>query len=364
VFQTGSVDNYLRANTLDFGMRNRVINGAMVIDQRNSGAAVSAPDANLYTIDRWQAYAISNSKYTVHRDSSANTVAGFTSSLKVTSLAATSSGATDYYGIAQKIEGFNYADLRWGTANARPITLSFWVRSSLTGQFGGAVVNGAGDYSYPFSYTINSANTWEYETITIPGPTAGTWIGATNASAIQLAFNLGYGSTYTGPAGSWSANAYYNSNGSTSVVGTNGATWYVTGVQFEEGSVPTPFEYRDYGQQLSLCQRYCYVLSAANNGNAQFGFNYIFNSTTAFAYITFPILMRGSPNLTTVGTFNVNQTTSGGYTGRSVSAVTTNQMCETGGTIEMAITGGTAGGVGTLAASNNTATRLIFSAEL
>ena len=254
VFQTGSVESYLRSQTLDFGMRNRIINGAMVIDQRNAGAAVT-PTGDSYSLDRWQSRLSQSSKYTVQKDSSANTVAGFVSSLKVTSLSSYSVDASDYFAIQQPIEGFNTADLNWGTANAKTITLSFWVRSSLTGTFGGALQNDGGTYCYPFSYTINSANTWEYETITIAGPTAGSW-ATTNSASINLFFALGVGSTYSGTAGTWVATNRISATGATSVVGTNGATFYITGVQLEEGSVPTPFEYRQYGTELFLCQRY------------------------------------------------------------------------------------------------------------
>ena len=253
-FSTGSVENYLRSQTLDFGMRNRIINGAMRIDQRNSGAANTPVDTQ-YSVDRWTCRLSAAAKYNVQQDSSANTVAGFTSSLKVTSLSSYSVSASDYFIIRQLIEGNNVADLRWGTANARPVTLSFWVRSSLTGQFGGSLQNDGSDRSYPFTYTINSANTWEYETITIPGDTTGTWLTNTSAG-IKLNFGIGNGSTYSGTAGAWASGNFHSATGDTSVVGTNGATWYVTGVQLEEGSTPTSFEYRQYGTELALCQRY------------------------------------------------------------------------------------------------------------
>jgi len=254
VFQTGSVENYLRGANLDFGMRNRIINGAMVIDQRNAGAAITPTDGQ-YSVDRWGCRLTQSAKYSAQQDSSSNTVAGFASSLKVTSLSSYSVGASDNFQLQHRIEGYNFADMRWGTANARPVTLSFWVRSSLTGTFGGAVTNADGNRSYPFTYTINSANTWEYETITIPGDTSGTW-NTTNGRGLELNIGLGVGSTYSGTAGSWSSNFFISATGATSVVGTNGATFYITGVQLEEGSQPTPFEYRHFGKELNLCQRY------------------------------------------------------------------------------------------------------------
>ena len=236
------------------GMKNRIINGAMVIDQRNAGASVTVNGAAVYTVDRWQAHDTTDGAYTAQQSSTAP--AGFVKSLLLTVTSAdTSLGATQYAFLTQPIEGFNIADLGWGTANAQTITISFWVRSSLTGTFGGALRNDSGSRSYPFTYTISSANTFEYKTITITGDTTGTW-ETTNLSGILLSFGLGVGSTYSGTAGAWAAGNYLSATGATSVVGTNGATFYITGVQLEKGSTATSFDYRPYGTELALCQRY------------------------------------------------------------------------------------------------------------
>ena len=244
------------AVTPSVNMKNRIINGAMVIDQRNAGASVNGN--GVYTLDRWQAVnSLGTTKYTVQQNAGSVTPpAGFTNYLGVTSTSAYTVGATEYFYINQNIEGYNWADLNWGTANAKTVTLSFWVRSSLTGTFGGSFVNWAGNRSYPFSYTISSANTWEQKSITVAGDTTGTWAGATNAGALQLYFSLGTGSTYSGTAGAWAGSYYGSATGATSVVGTNGATFYITGVQLEVGSTATSFDYRPYGTELSLCQRY------------------------------------------------------------------------------------------------------------
>ena len=239
-----------------FGMKNRIINGAMMIDQRNAGASVTVTNANPYTLDRWVAYnSAGSSKFTVQQSSTAP--AGFTKSLLVTSSSAYSVGSGDYFLLDQIVEGFNWADMDWGNANAKTVTLSFWVRSSLTGTFGGALKSYTGGaYSYPFSYTINSANTWEQKTITIAGPTS-TWASSTtNSGAVEVLFSLGTGSTYSGTAGSWAASSYFSATGATSVIGTSGATFYITGVQLEKGSTATSFDYRPYGTELMLCQRY------------------------------------------------------------------------------------------------------------
>jgi hypothetical protein len=254
-FTTGSVENYLRSQTLDFGMRNRIINGAMVISQRYGTSAIADGSAAGYTLDRWTSITSLNGKFSIQQDSSANTAAGFTSSLKVISSSAYSVSTGQAFVLQQAIEGYNVADLRWGTANARNVTLSFWVRSSLTGTFGGVITNSAQNRTYPFTYTISTADTWEYKTITIPGDQSGTWL-KDNGIGMSVFFNLGTGATLSGTAGAWAGATYYSATGATSVVGTNAATFYVTGVQLEEGSTPTSFEYRQYGTELALCQRY------------------------------------------------------------------------------------------------------------
>jgi hypothetical protein len=295
VFQTGSVENYLRGASLDFGMRNRIINGAMTIDQRNSGASVTNESSGTqYTVDRWQIYGDQAAKFTVQQDSSANTVAGFTSSAKVTSLSSYSVGSGETFLFRQKIEGFNTADLGWGTASAKAVTISFWVRSSLTGTFGAFLINNGFNRSYPFGYTITSANTWEQKFITIPGDVTGTW-ATTNAVGIQLGFSLGSGSTFSNTANTWYGSAVYQPTGATSVVGTNGATWYITGVQLEEGSQATPFEYRQHGTELALCQRYYYLVAKGDATNIANG--YYHGSTQIRSAIIFPTLMRGVPTL-------------------------------------------------------------------
>ena len=243
----------------DFGFKNRIINGAMVISQRNAGASVATTTTAtpVYALDRWAYQCSAASKYTVQQNAASVTPpAGFKTYLGVTSTSAYSLAAGDYFLLRQPIEGFNTADLGFGAAGASTVTLSFWVRSSLTGTFGGSLENGASDRSYPYSYTILSANTWEQKSVTIAGDTSGTWVGATNASSFIVFFGLGVGSTYSGTAGAWAAGNFLSATGATSVVGTSGATLYITGVQLEKGSTATSFDYRPYGTELALCQRY------------------------------------------------------------------------------------------------------------
>jgi hypothetical protein len=256
-----------------YGFKNRIINGAMMIDQRNAGASGTGNDN--YTVDRWAYFGSQASKGTWQQNAGSVTPpAGFSNYWGFTSSSAYSVGATELFVIGQKIEGFNTSDLNFGTANAQTITLSFWVRSSLTGTFGGYVANASQNRNYPFSYTILSANTWEQKTITIVGDTTGTWIGATNGIGARVNFSLGIGSTNSTTANAWNGTSNaVGVTGATSVVGTNGATFYITGVQLEKGSTSTSFDYRPYGTEFALAQRYyevgkSYVLQAPGSLNA------------------------------------------------------------------------------------------------
>jgi len=250
-----------QTNLQTLGFKNRIINGQMTISQRNGTSSVTPTDGQ-YVLDRFFAGLTQASKFSVQQDAGAVTPpAGFSDYLGVTSLSSYALGSGDTFLIGQSIEGFNTADLGWGTANAKTVTLSFWVRSSLTGTFGGVFKNAAANRSYPFSYTITAANTWEQKSITAAGDTTGTWVGATNGLGLYVIFGLGTGATFSGTAGSWQAGNLSNVTGNTSVVGTNGATWYITGVQLEVGSAATTFDYRPYGAELALCQRYFELIS-------------------------------------------------------------------------------------------------------
>jgi len=253
-FNDASVQNTAASG---FGFKNRCINGSMMIDQRNAGASVTnVASAYTYALDRWSYFSTQASKFTIQQNAGSVTPpTGFTNYLGVTSSSAYSIVSGDLIGLRQAIEGFNVSDLAWGTASASPITLSFKVYSSLTGTFGGSVQNNAQNRSYPFTYTISSANTWTTVSITIAGDTSGTWL-TTNGLGIAVWFNLGSGATYSGTSGSWATANYVGATGQTSVVGTNGATFYITGVQLEKGSTATSFDYRPYGTELQLCQRY------------------------------------------------------------------------------------------------------------
>jgi len=286
-----------------FGFKNRIINGAMVIDQRNAGASVVAPTAGGYTLDRWFAEENTDGAATIQQISDAPS--GFSNSLRFTVTTADASlGATQGCEILQNIEGFNTFDLAFGTASASTITLSFWVKSSLTGTFGGALRNSAYNRSYPYTYTISSANTWEYKTVTIAGDTSGTWIGATNGVGLRVGFGLGIGSTFSGTAGAWAGSNFASATGATNVMGTLSATWQVTGVQLEKGSTATSFDYRPYGTELALCQRYfiAFTNTVFGGTNNRFATGAGGSSTLIRLGFPFPVAMRSAASVTMSGT--------------------------------------------------------------
>jgi hypothetical protein len=272
-------------------MKNRIINGAMVIDQRNAGASVTPTDSQ-YLVDRWNARLSQAGKYTAQQNAgSVTTPAGFVNYLGMTSTSAYSVGSSDYFFVNQIIEGYNIADLAYGTASAKTVTISAYVYSSLTGTFGGVLFNPAASKSYPFTFTISSANTWTQISVTIPGDTSGA-TNTTNNNGFQLRFGLGVGSSGSAAAGSWQSGNYFSATGAVSVVGTNGATFYITGVQLEVGSSATGFEYRQYGQELALCQRYYYQIGG--NGYP-LSVGYCRASSRMDTYAFFPVTMRASP---------------------------------------------------------------------
>jgi hypothetical protein len=256
----------------------------------------------------------------------------------------------------QTIEGFNIADLAWGTASARAVTLSFWVRSSLTGTFGGTLMNGAQNRAYPFTYTISAANTWEQKTVNIAGDTTGTWL-TTNGGGIKLGFQLGVGSTFSGTAGSWSANNFWGATGSTNIIATNGATWFLTGVQLEAGSVATPFERRPFGTELALCQRYCRVYGASTTLCTALSFT----TTQTSGTLMFGQTMRATPTLTPSSTTGF-QTTNG--SGVGITSTNVGAFSSTADSSEIQITVASGLTVGQAAVNRTTTGTLTVSAEL
>ncbi len=278
--------------------RNLIINGAMNFHQRGG----TTTNDNVYLLDRWHIYSNPSAKHTVSQDT--ETPVGFKYSMKWTSASAYTPSSGNYFYTGQRIEGHNWDKMEYGTANAKTCTISFWARSSITGTWSGIVKNNAQDRTYPWEYTISSADTWEYKTVTVPGCTDGTWLSGASAGA-WIYFCIGSttsGTTYLGSANSWQNTNLIGTTGSNSLVNTNGATLYITGVQVEEGSAATSFEHRNYADELARCQRY-YIQydrggSTADDGLTSGLCNVVAgDGNDCFGFLQLPVCMRASPTL-------------------------------------------------------------------
>jgi len=303
-----------------YGFKNRIINGAMVIDQRNAGASVAITTSDNYITDRFFGIVAANSKLTGQQNAGSVTPpAGFANYLGMTVAAAANVtvGASEVYAVGQQVEGFNMADLAWGTASASAVTLSFWVRSSVTGTFGGSLRNSAANRSYPFTYAISVSNTWEQKSVTIAGDTSGTWL-TTNGIGIRLLFSLGSGATVSGTAGAWAAASYTSATGAVKLIETNSATWNITGVQLEKGSTATSFDYRPYGTELMLCQRYCCVFTSASANDTLPGLGIAYNTTHVISNVPLTVTPRiNNPTISYSGNWSVSD----GVTGTAVTNI-------------------------------------------
>ena len=297
---TITTSNIDTTNSLFF--RNRIINGACVIDQRNAGASIAATDGGK-SVDRWGTIK-NEGAFTIQQNAGSVTPpVGFTNYIGATvTTAATPTGTT---GIRYPVEGYSVSDLAWGTASAKTITISFWARSSLTGALGGSIWNTSQTYSYPFTYTINSANTWEYKTITIPGSTTGSW-NTTNGLGIGIDFSMGTIAGSQGTPGTWNSGFKQGATGQVQPIATLGATLYLTGLQLEVGAAATAFEYRPFTTELQLCQRYfCTTFSygtvpASNiGGSGMIGKGVTSAAAEPIVNWTFPVSMRATPTITT-----------------------------------------------------------------
>ena len=329
------VDGVQLPTTGALSNRNLIINGSMVFDQRNSGSSVTPANAE-YLVDRWKVGATQSSKFTAQQSTTAPT--GFKNSLLLTSSSAFSLGASDEFEIIQFIEGNNVAHLGFGTSSAQTLTLSFYARSSLTGTFGGAIYNGAANRSYPFTYTISTADTFELQTVTFAGDTSGTW-ATDNTAGINVLFSLGAGSSKLGTAGAWTGSFKPGATGQTNLVATNGATLYLSGVQLEVGEKATPFEHRSYGDELAKCQRYCFKYAPSNQ---EWIYNESNNTWGKWWHFYYPA-MRDTPS------FDAGTLSTG--TGTSVSGLT--------GTISSIAYGGSGGN----GASGRQSLRITMSAD-
>lgn len=294
------------------GFRNKVINGAMNIDQANAGGTVTVNAySEFHSLDQWAALGTASAGVFTMQQNTSSPPSGFTNFLRVkTTTADASPAAAAIYAMYMQMEGQNMIDLSFGTSSALPIVLSFHARSSLTGTFGGSLLDNGSDRSYPFSYSIPTANTWYYITVAIPGDILGTWPTG-NGRWGYLVLNVGCGSSALGAAGAWvttSFPGYYGVTGNVNVISTLNATLDFTGVQLEVGSSATPFENRLFGTELSLCQRY-YALTfpvgtapaqnAGPSGNHEYPASVAGAGTNFSTFITWPVRMRTTPSITT-----------------------------------------------------------------
>ena len=272
--------------------RNLVHNGAMLVSQRGSSAiTLSGLTPN---IDRFTAFKSNDGTQTVEQ--STDGPEGFKNSLKVTNTSADSSvAAGDRVAIIYRCEGQHISHLEWGTANAKTCTLSFYVKSSITGSHGGAFVNGSDNRAYPFTYTISSANTWERKIITVEGDTSGTW-AIDNTRSLQICWGLGVGSSNSGTADAWeSADRNSATGATTDFLTTANATWFLTGVQLEIGQNATAFEHEPFERTLAKCQRYYFLLVEGDNEPVCQGG--MFDGDSFIGQVPFPVTMRAAPTL-------------------------------------------------------------------
>lgn len=287
-----------------FGFKNRIINGAMMIDQRNAGASitVNSNTGSQFATDRFLVQGTASEGVFTAQQLSATPPIGFKNYVRIQTTTASASPASgSLYAMSQIIEGFNIADLGFGAAGASTVTFSFWIRSSLTGTFSGSLKNGnAFNRSYPFTYVINATNTWEYKTVTVIGDTSGTWQTG-NLGGLIVYWDLGCGSSLLSTANSWQGANYNGVTGSTRLISTLNATMDITGVQLEKGSTATSFDYRPYGTELALCQRYTKVMRGS--AYTKYAAGTVGSTTAVYALsIPFSIPMRASPSVSFSGT--------------------------------------------------------------
>jgi hypothetical protein len=297
-------------------MKNRLINGDMTFDQRNLGANVNISSTGAqYPLDRWKAYASHGTNiYRVSRmsDYLNDLPIGFNNCLVVTSFTTFTPTTDAYHTISQTVENTNWNDMLWGTNNAKPATLSFWVKSSLTGTFSGKLDNQGVYRNYVFTYTISQANVWSKISITIPGDTTGYWIYSPSTfpgyTGVRLVFNLGVGSFYNANSvNTWNSGTYeWGAAGAVNMVSNGPASWYLTGVQLEPGSLATDFERRGYGQELLLCQRYTEAFT--NNPSGFSLVSQLYSGTQNALMLNYKVTKRTAPNfvLGTGSTYTTN----------------------------------------------------------
>ena len=364
---TANILSQLGSPGVSTGLKNRIINGNMLIDQRNNGAVVTNPPSSTYLVDRWYNYNTLTNKFNVQQNAGGVTPpAGFTKYLGVTATSTFTLGAGDFFGIGQIIEGNYIQDLGWGTANAKTMTLSFWVYASATGTYGGGLQNQPGTYFYNFSYTITAANTWTYVSVVIAPPVAGqgTW-NTDSSKGMIIAWSLGNGATYsTTTTGSWGTTFYNGYTGQPNIVGTNGAYLYLTGVQFEVGTTATNYENLDITRQLAQCQRYYYRIKAVVNYNV-YGLGSSFSTSAIRITVPYPVTMRSAPVAMDFSAANLFLAESSAGVGQTPSAIADSSNSGTNAAnLNVTVSGATAGLPYNFYSNGNQTSYMGFSAEL
>jgi len=331
----GNMTGTFTGSIANISGRNIIINGAMEIDQRKEGVSLSIAADQLMSLDRWRTRRNGTGNYSIIR--STEVPAGFLNSVLLTVTTADASIATtDYYALTQRIEGTNIRGLDFGLSTAKSLTVSFWVRASITGNYSFGLTNAAATRGFPAQYTINSANTWEYKTITILGETTGTWV-TTISNAAELWWGLGIGTTYTEPAtGAWSSvSNTLGTDSSVNWISTNAATFHITGVQLEVGTVATPFDRRPFAVELELCQRYyekSYNIGVMTGSSTALGVSTavaISTTSTHGASHSFKVRKRTTPTISIFGHTGTVAVWSD-PAAANTAAATANNACETG----------------------------------
>ena len=349
---------------------NYIINGGFDIWQRGT-AAISSTINRSYFADRWAIQqGASGGTFTAQQSTDVPSGAGVAYSGLITSTVAdTSIAATDQYYVTHIIEGAQCRDLNLGTSSAKTFTVSFWVKSSVTGTFCFSLRNDGATRSYVSEYTISVSDTWEKKSITVAGDTTGTWL--VNAGiGLRLEFVLAVGSDrVTATPNSWTATGSQGTSNQTNFMSATGRTFRVAAVQLEVGSVATSFRRNAPSIQgeLAACQRYYFRKNTDGSAFAQMGMGQADATTSAAIYITLPVQMRTAPtavDLSAVSTFSMNNgvvvTTLAGTGGLLVNRTTT-----TVGALYLGVAGGlTALSTYTLTANNTTAAYIGFTAEL
>ena len=318
-------------NVNQYGNRNLLINGAMQVNQRGDSTGVTAE--GYHGPDRFQFSESGRDQFQVSISQASDGPDGYSNSYKVQATTAESAiDASEYVLVRQVVEAQNLQHLKYGTSSAQQLTASFWVKSSIAATFGVFMYQYDGGRIIGSTYTINSANTWEYKTVTFAGDTGGT-INDDNGNGQYLAFTLAAGSDMrTTDNTSWSAYAsgklgYGHTTAANAVMTTTNATWQVTGVQLEVGDTATDFEHRTFADELQRCKRYFQkIIASSSETSLNLGTGQAFGSSSAYIFNELPVTMRAKPSLSNsisaLGNLG-SMTSSGGGMGISALAIVT-----------------------------------------